>query len=319
MKILIILLFSFQTFANKPVWIDYDPGFGKTFLDPDDGLALMHALISRNELEIKGISTVFGNTNNHKHMVRITHKILHKFKTQIPVFRGAWSKDYLGHLSPASEALERELEQGPLTIIAMGRLTNIATVLMKRPELSVNIKELIVNAGRRLEYPTYFGKRKIVFPDTNVDGDSEAFKVLIKRKVNLTMIPVESMKDILWRKQEYKAMKRMGGPIKWIAKKTRIWRWMWKIYPGENGFIPWDLFLVSYLTHRKSFSCSSMNYNLIYRKNDTTRGIGRRNRQAKKFFLMASPSLHDGPMGTYCHKIANGHQEELTKFWSLNY
>src|SRR4051794_38550414 len=47
---------------GTPVWIDTDPAVGVKERDVDDGLALIQSFHSP-ELEIKGISVVFGNAS----------------------------------------------------------------------------------------------------------------------------------------------------------------------------------------------------------------------------------------------------------------
>lgn len=85
--------------------------------------------------------------------------------------------------TPASEALIVALETGPLTILALGPLTNIAQALTARPDLVANIARLIAVMGRRqghLFHPAegeghgiLFGHGP-VFRDFNFDQDREA-------------------------------------------------------------------------------------------------------------------------------------------------
>lgn len=317
--ILFILLIASQlTFANqrKRVWIDYDIAFGMAFKDPDDGLALIHALLSQDQLNIIGISGGYGNTNKVHKMRRITKKILKRTNSlSIPYFQGALIHHKRRVKTKAYYALVKALEKAPLTIIAMGRMTNVATVVDHRPDLIKNMKEVIINAGRRLEYPTVFGRKKIVFSDSNIDGDVKSIKFLAEKNVPLTMIPVESMTTMQWRKRELRHMKKAGHITRWMAKKARFWRWIFTLYSKEPGFLPWDIFTVSYLTHPEDFLCDkNIPYQVKRLRNDTTKFLNRPHPEFKDF-LVASYKLDTPSTGHYCYKILDQHREKLIEYW----
>jgi inosine-uridine nucleoside N-ribohydrolase len=301
--------------SKQRVWIDLDLSIGKIFLEVDDGHALVYALDSREKLEILGISTVFGNIKNHKYMIKTAYKILNKMGVDdISVYEGASGPEDLGSNSKAVEAMILALEEGPLKIIAMGRMTNVASVALLRPDLISNIETVILNAGRRLESPTRFGKKGIIFPDTNIDGDPEAIKILRDNRIHLTMIPVEAMTEMLWRKKELRALRKKGGIYKWLANQSSVWRFIWSVYPGSKGFIPWDVFLVTYLTNFEDFSCYfNIPYDVVYMKNDAHSLFRKKYRKEFKDFLVVSQRLEDRPLSTYCYDIDLKQRSDLTE------
>jgi inosine-uridine nucleoside N-ribohydrolase len=253
-----------------------------------------------------------------RHQMKTSKKILKLMgRTDLAVYTGAASATELGNRTPASGALIKALEQGPLTIVAIGRLTNIATVLLLRPDLIDNIQEIIVNAGRRLEYAPLFGRRKINFPDTNVDGDPIAFKVLEELRAPLTMIPTESMKTSLWLKGQIRQMRRSKDPmLRWLGRKSRLWRWVWKIFLGGPGFIPWDLFAISYLTHREDFKCHlDIPWKIQELPNNTHSLFRWKKRPKSKLFLVSSFNITSKNTGTYCYNIRSGHLDRLLNQW----
>ncbi len=316
----LILCFALSSVihAKTKVWLDYDLSFGKLGREVDDGFALIHALKSQKSLEIIGLSSVFGNTNNMKHQRRWSYKILDKFDARdIPFFDGA--EKPLGEIkhNDATQAMARALEKEKLTIMAMGRLTNVALLLKLRPDLSSQIEQVIVNAGRMLEYPIKFGKKGIIFPDTNVDGDPDAFQVLSENSVNLTMIPTESMTHLLWRKRELRQMRENGGISRWMAKKAGLWRFFWSLFPGAPGFIPWDVFVVSFITHPEDFYChQNIPWAVKEMENDAHTLFRKRYRKERKDFLVASYSLNSSHRGTYCYHIKSSHREKLIDYWN---
>ncbi len=317
LKFVILNLFlSLSSLAQVKVWIDYDVAVGKIIRDVDDGYALYHALESES-LDIKGISTVFGNIKSSKKMVKITKNILRLHNREsIKVYQGANSVKDLGKKNDAISALILALEKEPLTILAMGRLTNIATLAMLRPDLIKNIEELIVMGGRQPGYNTPIGDKEVVFWDANIDGDFDSVRLLIDKKVKIRMIPVESMKNSIIAKEHLKLLLNSYYRHRWLAKRSRVWRLIWKFFPKMDGFIPWDLFLVSYLTHKKDFSClENIPVGLVRLKNDTTFNKSGENGEYK-YFLTASHLIDSENLGSYCYAIKPGHVMRVLKSWT---
>lgn len=131
-------------------WVDTDAacGLGRR-TDPDDCLALL--LLARSkDVEIVGISTVFGNAALEE-TDRVTRALAALVEGSglghVPVYRGAAGS--AGLPQPAHEALTLALEEGPLTLLALGPLSNIATVLRDRPDLRRRVVRLIALMGRR--------------------------------------------------------------------------------------------------------------------------------------------------------------------------
>ncbi|MBY0517543.1 MAG: nucleoside hydrolase [Bacteriovoracaceae bacterium] len=290
---------------------------GKKLADVDDGLALISALTS-NEIEIAGLSFGFGNINDLQFMERETIKILHKVgRSELPSYRGAEDKYQLGRSTDATEAIASALRKGPLKILALGRMTNIASTIILHPELKANIQEVVVNFGRRLEYEVGVGAKNMIMPDTNVDGDKDATKVLIDQKIPLTLIPTELMHDQLMNKQRMNVL-RNGTPIaRWMRRESLIWKFVWRIYPGMDGFIPWDVFVIGYLTDPDDFSClSNIPIAIQNLPNNTIRTLRIRKRSKTKDFVVASPHLQNGSIGKYCYDVTDDHLDKWVFRWS---
>lgn len=58
-----------------------------------------------------------------------------------------------GASTPAERALREALADGPLSIVALGPLTNIAAALRDRLELQANVKRIVAVMGRRPGWP----------------------------------------------------------------------------------------------------------------------------------------------------------------------
>ena len=138
-----------------PVWIDTDPSCGEGFRhDVDDCLALIQAFNSP-ELEIVRIGTVFGNTDHDTAAAIAQRVVAPSGCTQAQhlcpshVHAGARSPDQGFVETPATKALRSILAHRPVTILALGPLTSVATFLVNYPELRRQIGRVIAVAGRR--------------------------------------------------------------------------------------------------------------------------------------------------------------------------
>ena len=137
------------------IWIDTDAACGHSrTTDPDDCFALL-LLIRAHDMKVAGISTVHGNApieitdRTTRELVAIMQ---HEGANVARVHRGsgrATDEAAADVPAPALTALRQALENGPLTIIALGPLTNIAAALEDRPNLQRRVARLVVVMGRR--------------------------------------------------------------------------------------------------------------------------------------------------------------------------
>lgn len=321
LNLLITLLLSASiSYGKTAVWIDYDISFGKIIRDVDDGYALITALQSE-DLDIKGISYGFGNIKNLKYMKKQTLKILKRLgREDIQIFEGARAQSEIFKATQATHAMANALKENPnLIIMAMGRLTNVASLAYNYPQQIANIKEVIINAGRRLEYETKVGKQQVIMPDTNVDDHLEAVKYVLESNIKITMIPVEVMKDKFITRIHLKHMRRGNSISKWMANNSVIWRWIWKLFPNSKGFIPWDVFIVTYVTQRDQFYCDEdIKIGLRYLKNNTSSLFRKKYKKDFKYFLVATNNMESKYRGNYCFRMNPRHLDNIVQDWSLS-
>jgi inosine-uridine nucleoside N-ribohydrolase len=147
-----------------PVIIDCDPGH-------DDAMALLLALASP-ELEVVAVTTVAGNQTLDKVTANAIRVLDVAGAHDIPVAAGAdrplvhparVAGEVHGEtgldgpdLPPPSrrpvglhavELMARELTKRPLTLVAIGPLTNVALLLAMYPELIENIEDIVLMGG----------------------------------------------------------------------------------------------------------------------------------------------------------------------------
>ena len=177
--------------APTPVWIDTDPAIGEPERDVDDGLALVQAFRSP-ELDLRGVSVVFGNAELARGLPIARRLVKNYGPPGLRVFKGAAAASDLQEETEASRALAAALHTGPLTILALGPATNVATVLSKHPDLAARVVRVIAVAGRRPGQRFTTGTTNPAgHRDFNFELDPKAFQVLLDSHVELVLAPFE--------------------------------------------------------------------------------------------------------------------------------
>ncbi len=185
------------------VIIDTDPGV-------DDSACLLFTFFDK-KLDIKLFSTVSGNVRVETGTRNMLH-LLDKFNVDFPVAKGCakamerttptaenvHQKEGMGGYIPpkttkhkileedAVEAMYRIISEGDGDIIPiiLGPHTNIATLIVKHPDVVSKIPRIIFMGGSPYGLPG--------FPDHisfNIRSDPEAFKIVLDSKIPLVMIP----------------------------------------------------------------------------------------------------------------------------------
>lgn len=148
-----------------PIILDTDPGI-------DDAAAIAAALFTP-QLDLRLMTTVAGNVSVEK-TTRNALQLLHFWNTDVPLAQGAAKPllrslrdaadvhgesgmegyDFVGHdrqplAKPAFIAIRDALMSAPepVTLVAIGPLTNIALLLMHSPECTFNIRRLVIMGG----------------------------------------------------------------------------------------------------------------------------------------------------------------------------
>jgi len=190
---------------SRKVIIDCDPGI-------DDAMAVILAM-QYSGFEILGITTVFGNasllqgTNNALRIVELSGK-------NIPVYQGAekpltvpqapppvfvHGNDGLGNTNqpgPKIKAQQKSAARfivdmaksypGLVTILAIGRLTNLAEAIKLDTNLTRNVKEVVLMGGT-----LYVPGNVSPVAEANVSGDPHAADIVFTAGWKVTMIGLD--------------------------------------------------------------------------------------------------------------------------------
>ncbi len=256
--------------APQRVWIDTDAACGAPGrVDPDDCFALT-ALARNADIEIVGISTVFGNAG-----IESTDTITRALAFEIARETGQLLQIHRGAGTPfsptvvretdATRALARALEEGPLTLVALGPLTNLADLFSARPDLAGNVTNAVAVMGKREGHAFHpaegatggmlFGHGPL-FRDFNLCEDTEAARLLATLDVQVTLLPYELARQVEITSGELEALAETDGAVSWVADRSRSWLAFWQSDIGRDGFYPFDLLAAEYLATPDRFDCA---------------------------------------------------------------
>ena len=294
--------------AKTVVWIDTDPSISSGAHEVDDGFVLIQAFNSP-ELEIRGVSVVFGNAP-FETAWPIGQEIVKKYgPPHLPVFAGAAKAEPLGAETDASRALAAALQKEKLTILALGPVTNVATVLKNHPALSDRIEAIIAVAGRRPNQHFVTGTKKHTpFRDLNFELDAPGFQVLLDTNVQIVLAPWEVSSKV-WLKEADLQQLAAGKPsTRWLAAPGRDWLAMWQQQFGVDGFNPFDTLALAYVTSPDLLEWEDLPCAIQSLPDDRTPA----NEKPKdKPYLLAGKEVAAQRTVRYCHTPKPGFKPDL--------
>jgi purine nucleosidase len=212
---------------RRRIIIDTDPGI-------DDAVAILLALGAREELEVIGIVAVAGNLplpqteRNARRVCELAGR------TDIPVYAGC-ARPLVRPLATAEHvhgetARDRLLlpeptiglrtqhgvdflietlraaEAGAITVSALGPLTNIATALIKAPEIAGKIGELVIMGGACFELGNVTPAAEF-----NIYVDPHAAAIVVDSGIPITMIPLDVTHHVLTTPKRLAALRTLGN------------------------------------------------------------------------------------------------------------
>lgn len=215
--------------AVTPVIIDTDPGI-------DDALAIMLALASP-ELDVRAVTSVGGNTgltNTTENALRLLHlcgrdDIPVGAGADVPLVRRDSRPDESTHGSDGFGGVQLEgaprkadvraavqliadvlLEaEAPITLIALGPLTNVAALIAARPEVATKLERIVLMGG---------GARVIgnMTPaaEFNIWFDPEAAARVFAAGIPITMVGLDATHQALTAPGDWDRLREPGaGPV----------------------------------------------------------------------------------------------------------
>ncbi|MCY7290984.1 MAG: nucleoside hydrolase [Ferruginibacter sp.] len=247
---LTILFNSFYAHAQTKVWFDTDIMIGLPERAPrevDDGVTLIMAL-KQPQIKIVGISTV----TNVVYARMVTEKILnwHNSGDKISIYDGSPKANDLGTENDAVKAMYAALKKEKLTILALGPVTNVATLIKNHPDIIPQIDSIVMCVGRTTGLHFTPGLETLTVFDYNYEKDTASMNVLLKSKTNLVFAGYEPSAYTLIGKFDINFLNKNGSEAdQWLFDVLRPWQQRAKILFGVEGFIPYDCATLGIVTH----------------------------------------------------------------------
>lgn len=292
------------TKKKTAVWIDTDPSISSGPREVDDGFALIQAFHSP-ELELRGVSVVFGNAP-FETAWPIGQEIVKKYgPANLSVYAGAAKAQQLGVENDATRALAAALQKEKLTILALGPVTNVATVLKNHPELSDRIDAIVAVAGRRPNQQFSTGTKKHTpFRDFNFEMDAPGFQVLLDTNIPIVLAPWEVSSKV-WLQEDDLNQLAAGKPsAQWLAAPGRDWLKMWQEKFGVEGFNPFDTLAIAYVTSPELLEWEDLPCAIQTLPDD-------RAQVTEKPYLLVATTLPSKRTVRYCHTPKPGFKADL--------
>ena len=306
-----LLLIVSSSLAQSParprrIWLDTDQMIGmkdKTPREVDDAIALIMALQHPDKIELVGISTITYANYGYD----VTQKLLgwyNRTGKTIPVYRGSDTGKDMGTETDATRAMANALRAEKMPILAIGPVTNVATVVKNHPELISQIEEVVVCAGRSPGLPFQPGLEKLSVGDYNFEMDPESFRILFDAGVKVVLSGYECSVYTFLGKTDIDFLNNKTASGKWVYDQLRPWQQFNQQLFGVDGFVPWDTTPLGYLTHPEYFKYhKNIPVRISVRPNDTgTTG--------SKPYLEVSYDYKDTKWrATYAYKTLPGFEE----------
>ena len=244
---------------------DTDPGI-------DDAMALLFAHYSP-AIDVVGITTVLGNAS----LDTVTRNALHiaeRFDISAPVYKGASAPlliaadeppafvhgdDGLGNINPdtpgcriasatAAQFIVDSILNNPheITLVAVGRLTNLAMALRLNPAISKLVKEVVIMGGA-LGTNEHTGNVTPV-AEANIYGDPHAADIVLTADWPLTLVGLDvTMTCVMQQAQMRRIRDKAGAAGQFLWDITRHYEDYYHRTRGVKGFPVHDSCAIAYV------------------------------------------------------------------------
>lgn len=245
-----------------PIIIDTDPGI-------DDAAALSVALL-HPFFDVKMISTVNGNVNIEKTTANAL-KLKAFFNSDVPVHRGvakplinkaidasqvhgesgmdgydfpSISNDQLASTNSITAMKDILLHSNtPITLIALGPLTNIALLISTFPEVKDHIREIVLMGGSS-------GRGNVTpLAEFNIYSDPEAAHIVFESDLPITMIGLDLARQSLLTHDYLASFEHMSRTSSMLYQIFQHYREK----DFAKGLKLYDVFTVLYLLDPESY------------------------------------------------------------------
>lgn len=223
-----------KNMQRKPVIIDTDPG-------DDDSASILWAIAS-GAVDIRAITVTNGNVGVDKCVINALRVLEVAGRPDIPVYRGAYrplvrkvenaewihGKDGLGDVpglplpdtkaqegfAPAKMVEIARISKEPITILALGPLTNVALAILQDEHFAEQVKEVIFMGGAYRVSGNSAPRASF-----NVYVDPEAAKVVYNSGIKVVQVGLDVCDKVTQRVEDLDAIGSVDSPVNnWLLK-----------------------------------------------------------------------------------------------------
>ncbi len=255
---------------KTPIIIDCDPGC-------DDALALILAFASE-KLDVLAVTCVAGNQTLDKTSEN-ARKVITFLDKKVPVALGA-TKPLLRELSTAGEVhgetgldgpklpepnfdfenepaweLQRNIilkSKEPVTIVAVGPLTNIATLLTAYPEVKHNIERICIMGGG------IKNGNITATAEFNMYVDPEAGHIVFNAGIPMVMCGLDITEKAYITKEQIEELRSTNKKVAIFAAELLSFYIQFHLNMGFEGCHVHDACVIAYLLHPEFFKTEDM-------------------------------------------------------------
>lgn len=296
----------------RAIWMDVDPSTagGYHLVINDDGLALVQAFHS-TEVAVRGVDAVFGN-GPLEETYPVAREVVDRFGPPgLGVHKGAASGDDLGVETDASRALAAALGRERLTVLSLGPVTNVATVVRNHPDLQDRIEQIVAVAGRRPgQHFVASTTTSEPLMDLNFELDAPGFQVLLDSAIPIVLAPFELSSKVLLTEQDMDRLKAGDKAAQWLAGPASDWIEWWNKRFSVDGFYPFDTLAVAYVTTPEWIRCEELPVE-IQRHPDDVKVPSMGDAAPEKPYLVVAADLESARTVTYCYDVDPAFKNDL--------
>ena len=315
LKILFFLTLTTSANAQIKVWFDTDLMIGMPDKRPrevDDGITLIMAL-KQPSIKIVGISSITYVDYSYNVIEKIVK--WHNKGIAIPVYKGSAFANDLGTENDATKALYKALQKEKLTILALGPLTNIATLIKNHPEICSQIERIAICAARTPNLAFNPGNGKLNLFDYNYEFDEKAMDVLLNSAVKLEFAGYEPSSYTHIGAIDLASLDLSLEADKWLFEVVQPWMEVNERAFGMRGFIPFDCSTLGLITHPEYFSyLENISIKVVYKKNDALKV---QPNKPFKNFLEVSYDFKTNKKVKYAQRALQGFEEKILETLSV--
>ena len=271
--------------GRTAVWLDLSPSYGEPPRDPGDAMALLQAYGS-GRLAVRGVSVTFGNVPLERGFP-VAQELMKRLDSGLlRPWRGPSTPEERAAPTEATELLTEAMGKQRLTIVALGPVTTVASVLLRKPALSTRIERIVIVGGHPdVDATSGDTPRR---EDANVVADAGSLRLLLDSQIPITLMQAGPSTGVGLDSAALDRMPSDRGPLSLVIPAARAWLAVVTQSGGHTSFPVPAMLAVDVVAHPGELRCDLATARL---RSDT----------ADHPELLVSAASDGGRRVTWCH------------------